>query len=92
MIQFQIDEERCTQCGECAEVCPASVISMNDYPEITNEEGCYRCQHCLAVCPTGAVSVLGIDYDNGALEWFACIQGFPWTGAGLETMFFESQE
>jgi nitroreductase/NAD-dependent dihydropyrimidine dehydrogenase PreA subunit len=63
MIQFQIDEERCTQCGECAEVCPASVISMNDYPAISNEEGCYRCQHCLAVCPTGAVSILGIDPD-----------------------------
>ena len=64
MIQFQIDEERCTQCGECAEDCPAGVISMGDYPTITNEEGCYRCQHCLAVCPTGAVSVLGRNPDT----------------------------
>ena len=63
MIQFRIDEERCTQCGECAEDCPAGVISMDDYPQITNEEGCYRCQHCLAVCPTGAVSILGRDPD-----------------------------
>ena len=45
MIQFRIDEERCIQCGECAEDCPAGVISMDDYPKITNEEGCYRCQH-----------------------------------------------
>ncbi|OGQ99628.1 MAG: nitroreductase [Deltaproteobacteria bacterium RIFOXYD12_FULL_57_12] len=59
MIQFRIDEARCTQCGECAVDCPAGVISMADYPTITNEEGCYRCQHCLAVCPTGAVSILG---------------------------------
>ena len=63
MIQFQIDEERCTQCGECAEDCPAGVISMEDYPTITNEDGCYRCQHCLAVCPEGAVSVLGRNPD-----------------------------
>jgi nitroreductase/NAD-dependent dihydropyrimidine dehydrogenase PreA subunit len=64
MIQFYIDEERCTQCGECAEDCPAGVISMDEYPKITNEEGCYRCQHCLAVCPTGAVSVLGRTPDE----------------------------
>ena len=64
MIQFYIDEERCTQCGECAEDCPAGVISMDEYPKITNEEGCYRCQHCLAVCPTSAVSVLGRTPDE----------------------------
>ena len=29
MIQFNIDEERCIQCGECAEDCPAAVISMD---------------------------------------------------------------
>ena len=63
MIKFRIDEERCIQCGECAEDCPAGVISMDDYPKITDEEGCYRCQHCLAVCPTGAVSILGRDPD-----------------------------
>ena len=63
MIQFLIDQERCIQCGECAEDCPAGVISMDDYPRIINEEGCYRCQHCLAVCPAGAVSILGRDPD-----------------------------
>jgi len=61
MVQFQIDEERCIQCGECAADCPAGVISMDDYPKMINEQGCYQCQHCLAVCPTGAVSILGKD-------------------------------
>ena len=61
MIQFQVDEERCIQCGECAADCPAGVISLDDYPKITNENGCFRCQHCLAICPTGAVSILGRD-------------------------------
>jgi nitroreductase/NAD-dependent dihydropyrimidine dehydrogenase PreA subunit len=63
MIQFQVDEERCIQCGECVEDCPTGVISMDDYPKITNEEGCYHCQHCLAVCPTAAVSILGKNPD-----------------------------
>lgn len=67
MIQFSVDEERCTQCGECAADCPTEVIAMDGFPKITNEEGCYRCQHCLAICPTGAVSILGRDPDNSML-------------------------
>jgi nitroreductase/NAD-dependent dihydropyrimidine dehydrogenase PreA subunit len=64
MIQFQIDEERCIMCGECANDCPAGVIGMDEYPVITDEEGCLRCQHCLAVCPTGAISILGCNPDD----------------------------
>jgi nitroreductase/NAD-dependent dihydropyrimidine dehydrogenase PreA subunit len=67
MIQFKIDEECCTQCGECVTECPAEVLAMEDYPKMINEEGCYRCQHCLAVCPTGAVSVLGRNPDESIL-------------------------
>ncbi len=80
MIQFQIDEERCIQCGECAEDCPAAVISMDDYPKIIDEEGCMRCQHCLAVCPTGAVSILGRDPD-ASIEINKSMDA-----AGLETL------
>lgn len=64
MVKFKINEELCTQCGECEIDCPAGVISMDDYPKMTNEEGCYQCQHCLAVCPTGAVSILGRNPDE----------------------------
>lgn len=34
-------------------------------------------------------TVLGIDYDDGALSWFGTNAGsFPWQGNGLETMIF----
>ena len=33
-------------------------------------------------------SVLGIDYDNGALGWFAANGAFPWAGLGLQPMYF----
>jgi nitroreductase/NAD-dependent dihydropyrimidine dehydrogenase PreA subunit len=61
MLQFQVDQERCIQCGECALDCPSGVIALDDFPQITNEGGCIRCQHCLAVCPTAAISILGKD-------------------------------
>lgn len=61
MLQFQVDETLCVQCGECAADCPAGIIAMNGLPEIIDEERCYRCLHCYAVCPTGALSILGND-------------------------------
>lgn len=67
MIQFHINEELCIQCGECAEDCPAGVISMEDYPKATNEDACFSCQHCLAVCPTGALSIFGISPDASTM-------------------------
>jgi len=33
-------------------------------------------------------SVLGIDYDDGALGWFAGNGALPWTGNGLQPMYF----
>ncbi len=64
MVQFEIDQVRCVQCGECVVECPAEVIAMEDYPKLVNEDGCYQCQHCLAICPTGAISILGVNPDE----------------------------
>lgn len=66
MLQFQVDQQKCTRCGLCAEDCVARVIEMPHYPAIPAEKegGCYRCQHCFAVCPTGAVSILGLKPEE----------------------------
>lgn len=61
MLNFRIDKDACIQCGECAADCPAGIIAMQDYPEMTNEQACIRCQHCFAVCPTGALSIFGME-------------------------------
>ncbi len=64
MVDFKIDEERCVQCGECVTDCPAGIISLDDYPTISDETACLKCLHCFTVCPTGAVSILGKDPDE----------------------------
>ena len=67
MLEFMVDQQKCTKCGTCVSDCPARIISKEDsIPFITpeNEAGCYRCQHCFAVCPTGAISIFGLDPDK----------------------------
>lgn len=62
MIQFEVNREKCTQCGFCVQDCPVHIIDMQrGWPNISveREARCYKCQHCLAVCPTGAISILG---------------------------------
>lgn len=73
MIDFELNREVCTQCGDCAGDCPARIIVMGDdgYPAIVveKEATCLRCEHCLAICPTGAISILGFKAaDSRPLE------------------------
>lgn len=61
MLQFAVDRDLCTACGECVTDCPARIIALDTIPAIPADkaEACLRCQHCLAICPTGALSILG---------------------------------
>ncbi|HEY3376425.1 MAG TPA: 4Fe-4S dicluster domain-containing protein, partial [Armatimonadota bacterium] len=65
MLQFLVDEARCTRCRQCVHDCPARVIAQQGdalpciAPE--READCLQCQHCLAICPTAALSILGRD-------------------------------
>jgi hypothetical protein len=58
MLQFKIDQGKCTLCGLCARDCPVNIIDMDaGWPRIAaeNEPACLGCQ----VCPTAALSPLG---------------------------------
>ena len=64
MIDFVVDGEKCTRCGECVKDCPVGIIVLEkDAPTLNVEKAdlCLKCQHCLAICPEAAVSVLGKD-------------------------------
>lgn len=59
MYNVTIDRDKCEGCGECAENCPASILSMVDgKAEVTGDlEDCLGCETCVSVCPSGAVEL-----------------------------------
>ncbi|MHA1132038.1 MAG: EFR1 family ferrodoxin, partial [Candidatus Helarchaeota archaeon] len=51
--EFHLNEEKCTQCGECAARCPVDAIVLNPFPRWVND--CDRCYLCDLYCPAQAI-------------------------------------
>jgi len=56
-----IDDNLCTGCGLCVEVCPSETIAMQDGKAMVTGNQSLNCGHCMAVCPTAAINVQSID-------------------------------
>lgn len=58
MIEF-INEQACTQCNKCVEVCPADLfeVEAGKVPVIARLEECQSCRQCAIHCPEDAVYV-----------------------------------
>jgi ferredoxin len=57
-----IDRETCSECGECATICPTETLKRAGETVTIHEDtpfGCIACGHCMMVCPTGSVEVRG---------------------------------
>jgi len=52
---IQVDQEKCTRCGICADVCPG-VIGMGEHGPQAIRNLCVSCGQCVAVCPHGALN------------------------------------
>lgn len=51
-----VDQERCTGCGLCAQICQFSAIVCIKKKVLTFPELCHGCGGCTLVCPEGAIS------------------------------------
>lgn len=49
-------DSHCTNCGLCAEKCPAQAISK-DNGKVTDKSKCISCMRCVSICPVHARSV-----------------------------------
>jgi heterodisulfide reductase subunit A len=57
-IRAVVDEQRCSGCRICNDLCPFSAITFDEVRAITevNAALCQGCGVCIAACPAGAIS------------------------------------
>ena len=51
---IKVDQDKCTRCGVCVNVCPG-VIGMTENGPQAIRDLCVSCGQCVAVCPEGAL-------------------------------------
>ena len=52
----KVDQETCTACEACVEVCPVDAITMEDKAKI-DTEACTDCGACVETCPVEAIKL-----------------------------------
>jgi len=55
---LKLDDEKCTGCGRCAEVCPHGVFEIiGRKADIIDLDACMECGACALNCPAKALEV-----------------------------------
>jgi MinD superfamily P-loop ATPase len=81
LIPF-VDEDKCTHCGKCAEVCQYHAIAVLGQKTLVFPQLCHGCGSCTALCPEKAITeipdrmgviergpaVSGIFFARGVLD------------------------
>ncbi len=77
VVTLRLNEDKCTGCGTCTQVCPHAVLEMAGRKAHIHEgNACMECGACAVNCPFGAINV-----NAGVGCAYAIIKG-SLTGSG----------
>lgn len=54
----ETEDDECTGCGECMEICPVECLSLGSDVVQVDKEWCIGCGVCIEKCPTGAAKLI----------------------------------
>jgi MinD superfamily P-loop ATPase len=57
----KVDEDKCTLCGKCGEICQFKAIVVIGETVLTFHELCHSCGGCMEACPENAITETGRD-------------------------------
>jgi len=59
LAEIEIDEERCTLCGKCAEACPRGVLAVEEGKlKVIDLHACTLCGSCAEACPVEPPAII----------------------------------
>lgn len=59
-FKLKINQELCTACRQCEQVCIRDNISVKDFAVETGGD-CFECGHCMAICKVGAITLKSFE-------------------------------
>lgn len=62
----QVDDEKCTYCGKCAQICEFNAIVVIKEKVLLFPELCHGCGGCSYICPADAIKE--VDREIGVIE------------------------
>ena len=70
----KVDEEKCTHCGKCAEVCAYNAIAAMKKKVLVFPELCHGCGACSYLCPEDAISEIAKEVGVVEIGYSGSIQ------------------
>ena len=52
----KVNDQECTGCGNCVDVCPVEAISLEDVAKV-DDNTCTDCGACVDECPVEAIAM-----------------------------------
>ncbi|MDR1321744.1 MAG: 4Fe-4S binding protein [Gracilibacteraceae bacterium] len=57
MYVILIDDEKCTGCGNCVEICPNEYLGLDGSVAVIKGDECLGCESCVVDCAAEAITL-----------------------------------